>query len=43
MDVSDRCTKIVYVRHSLSAIMEDGIQNLIYSVAHKNVPIFLWQ
>ena len=30
MDIHDRHTKIVYVCHSIYAIMEDGIQKLIY-------------
>ena len=29
MDVRDRRKKIIYVSHSVSAIMEDGMQNLI--------------
>ena len=29
-DICDRCTKVVSVGHSVSAIMGDDIQNLIY-------------
>ena len=34
MDVRDKSTKIVYVCHSISAIMEDGIKNLVYACCY---------
>ena len=36
MDVRDRRKKIVYVCHSVSAIMGDGMQNLIHVFCYED-------